>query len=281
MHKIKPWQQVLYQLGLLMVGVYVLVPIWVLAYMAFDGSLKGSPVDLRIWPEQFTLEVFQKVWHSSSQALSFPGLLRNSLIVAGGAALLAVVFGASMAYAFARYRFPGRRVGLFVLLVGAFLPPVALMTPLYLLLEAVHLRTSLLGLMIVYTAIAMPFCIWNMRASFQAVSKELEEAAFLDGAGPLTAFLWVTLPLALPSIAVAALVAFLVGYTEFAIGWLFIESSENVTLAMAVSGVIGQLGGSGASLAALAILMSLPVVIIFLLLQRYLIDRLLIGRVET
>jgi arabinogalactan oligomer/maltooligosaccharide transport system permease protein len=281
MHKIKPWQQVLYQLGLLMVGAYVLVPIWVLAYMAFDGFLKGSPVDLRIWPEQFTLEVFQKVWHSSSQALSFPGLLRNSLIVAGGAALLAVVFGESMAYAFARYRFPGRRVGLFVLLVGAFLPPVALMTPLYLLLETVHLRTSLLGLMIVYTAIAMPFCIWNMRASFQAVSKELEEAAFLDGAGPFTAFLWVTLPLALPSIAVAALVAFLVGYTEFAIGWLFIESSENVTLAMAVSGVIGQLGGSGASLAALAILMSLPVVIIILLLQRYLIDRLLIGSVET
>ena len=281
MHKIKPWQQVLYQLGLLLVGAYVLVPIWVLAYMACDGSLKGSPVDLRIWPEQFTLEVFQKVWHSSSQALSFPGLLRNSLIVAGGAALLAVVFGASMAYAFARYRFPGRRAGLFVLLVGAFLPPVALMTPLYLLLEAVHLRTSLLGLMIVYTAIAMPFCIWNMRASFQAVSKELEEAAFLDGAGPLTAFLWVTLPLALPSIAVAALVAFLVGYTEFAIAWLFVESSENVTLAMAVSGIIGQLGGSGASLAALAILMGLPVVIIFLLLQRYLIDRLLIGRVDT
>jgi len=100
-------------------------------------------------------------------------------------------------------------------------------------------------------------------------------------AGPFTAFFWVTLPLVLPSIAVAALVAFLVGYTEFAIGWLFGESSENVTLAKAVSGLIQQLGGSGANLAALAILMSLPVVIIFLLLQRYLIDRLLIGSVET
>lgn len=281
MHKIKPWQQVFYQLGLLLVAAYVLVPIWILAYMAFDGSLKGSPVDIRIWPEQFTLQIFQKVWDTPSQSLSFLGLLRNSLLVAGGAALLAVVLGASMAYAFARYRFPGRRVGLFVLLVGAFLPPVALMTPLYLLLESVHLRTSLLGLVIVYTAIAMPFCIWNMRASFQAVSKELEEAAFLDGAGPFTAFFWVTLPLALPSIAVAALVAFLVGYTEFAIGWLFVESSENVTLAMAVSGIIQQSGGSGANLAALAILMSVPVVIIFLLLQRYLIDRLLIGSVET
>jgi ABC-type glycerol-3-phosphate transport system permease component len=122
---------------------------------------------------------------------------------------------------------------------------VALMTPLYLLLESIHLRTSLLGLMIVYTAIAMPFCIWNMRASFQAVSKELEEAAFLDGAGPFTAFIKVTLPLVLPSIAVAALVAFLLGYTEFAIGWLFVESGENVTLAMAVSGIFRQSGGQG------------------------------------
>lgn len=281
MHKIKSWQQILYQLGLLMVAMYVLLPICVLAYMAFDASLKGSPVDLRLWPEEFTLEIFQKVWQSPSQLLSFPGLLKNSLIVAGGAALLSVVFGASMAYAFARYRFPGQRVGLFALLVGAFLPPVALMTPLYLLLESIHLRTSLLGLMIVYTAIAMPFCIWNMRASFQAVSKELEEAAFLDGAGPFTAFIRVTLPLALPSIAVAALVAFLVGYTEFAIGWLFVESGENVTLAMAVSGIIRQSGGSGANLAALAILMSIPVVVVFLVLQRYLIDRLLVGSVET
>lgn len=281
MHKIKPWQQVLYQLGLVIVALYVLLPIWVLAYMAFDASLKGAPVDLRLWPEEFTLAVFQKVWQNPSQSLAFPGLLRNSLIVAGGAALLSVVLGASMAYGFARYRFPGRGIGLFALLVGVFLPPVALMTPLYILLESLQLRTSLLGLVIVYTAIAMPFCIWNMRASFQAVSKELEEAAFLDGASPFTAFMRVTLPLALPSIAVAALVAFLVGYTEFAIGWLFIESGENVTLAMAVSGIIQQTGGSGANLAALAILMSIPVVIIFLVLQRYLIDRLLIGGVEN
>lgn len=281
MHKRGLWRQILVHLGLLLVALYVLLPIWVLAHMAFDGALKGGPVELRIWPEQFTLEVFRDVWVNPSQSLPFTGLLLNSLLVAGGAALIAVVFGASMAYAFARFRFPGRRVGLFALLVGAFLPPVALMTPLYLLLESVNLRTSLLGLMIVYTAIAMPFCVWNMRASFQAVARELEEAAFLDGAGPLAAFFWVTLPLALPSIAVAALIAFLLAYTEFAIGWLFVESGENVTLAMAISGIIGQRGGSGSSLAALAILMSLPVVIVFILLQRFLIDRLLIGSIES
>jgi arabinogalactan oligomer/maltooligosaccharide transport system permease protein len=218
------------------------------------------------------------VWTSPSQALSFPGLLRNTLVVAGGAALTALFFGAGMAYAFARYRFPGRRVGLFGLLLGVLLPQVALMTPLFVLLTALGIRTSLLGLMIVYTAFAMPFCVWNMRASFQAVAKELEEAAFLEGATPWIAFWRVTLPLALPSIAVAALLAFLIGYSDFAIGWLFVEKGENVTLAMAVSGMMGQ-GVAWSNLSALAILMSLPVVLVFLVLQRFLLQGLLLGRV--
>ena len=281
MRKIKFWEQAGYQLALLLLALFVLLPVWGMAYMAFDGSLKGGPVTFRIWPDQFTFEVFRKVWQDPSQSLTFLGLLKNSLFVAGGAALLSIGFGASMAYAFARYRFPGRQTGLFALLVGAFLPPVALMTPLYLLLEAVHLRTSLVGLMIVYTSIAMPFCIWNMRAAFQAVPDELEEAAFLDGAGALSAFWRITLPLALPSIAVAALLAFLIGYTEFAIGWLFVESSQNVTLAMAVSSVLRGTGASWANVAALALMMSAPVVVIFLVLQRYLLDRLLIGSVEV
>jgi ABC-type maltose transport system permease subunit len=91
----------------------------------------------------------------------------------------------------------------------------------------------------------------------------------------------VTLPLALPSIAVAALLAFLIGYTEFAIGWLFVESSQNVTLAMAVSAILRGTGASWANVAALALMMSAPVVVIFLVLQRYLLDRLLIGSVEV
>jgi ABC-type glycerol-3-phosphate transport system permease component len=133
--------------------------------------------------------------------------------------------------------------------------------------------------MIVYTAFAMPFCIWNMRAAFQAVPLELEESAFLEGATSLQAFWRITLPLALPSIAVAGLMAFLIGYTEFAIGWLFVERGENVTLAMAVSGMLGN-SVPWSELSALAILMSLPVVLLFLLLQRYLMRGLLIGRMD-
>jgi ABC-type glycerol-3-phosphate transport system permease component len=279
MRKLPLRKQIAHQLALLLIGLFVLVPIWGMVQLALDAGIKGRPVTFRLWPEQMTLAVFQKVWETPAQSLSFPGLLRNSLIVSGGAALASVLFGATMAYAFARFRFPGRKTGLFALLLGTLLPPVALMTPLYVLLTALGVRTSLLGLLIVYTAFSMPFCVWNMRSAFQAVPQELEEAAFLEGASLPVAFWRITLRLALPSIAVAGLMAFLIGYTEFAIGWLFVESGKNVTLAMAVSGMMSN-DPNWSQLSALAILMSLPVVLIFLLLRRYLMRGLLIGRLE-
>jgi arabinogalactan oligomer/maltooligosaccharide transport system permease protein len=278
-HQLSLWQQILHQGALLLVACFVLLPVWGMAYLAFDAGVVGWPTSFRILPEQPSLAVFAQIWERPAQSLSYLGVLWNSLLVSTGAALLSVALGASMAYAFARYRFPGRQVGLFALLVGALLPPVALMTPLYVIMTwaSLELRTSLLGLVIIYTAFSMPFCIWNMRAAFQAVPKELEEAAFLDGATPFKTFLRVSLPIALPSIAVAALVAFLIGYSEFVMGWLFVSKSDNVTLAMAISGMLGANSIEWSRLAALSILMSLPVVLIFVLLKRTLLDRLLIG----
>ena len=275
MRKLSPGRQIIIQLLLVLIGLFVLLPIWGMARLALDEALRGAPLSFRFLPQAFSLVNFQKVWESPSQSLTFLGLLKNSLIVSGGAAFISVSFGAGMAYAFARFRFPGRQVGLFGLLLGTLLPQVALMTPLYVLLTVLGVRASLLGLMIVYTAFSMPFCVWNMRSAFQAVPKELEEAAFLEGATPLIAFLRVTLPLALPSIAVAALMAFLIGYTEFAIGWLFIERGENATIAIAVSGILGQ-SLAWSRVSAMAILMSLPVVLIFLVLRRYLLRGLLL-----
>jgi arabinogalactan oligomer/maltooligosaccharide transport system permease protein len=273
------WRQLRYQLLLGLVALFVLVPIWGMMRLAFDASLRGAPVSFRLVPATPSLDAFVDVWQAPSQSLSFLGLLKNSLLVAGGAALLSVLLGTTMAYAFARFRFPGRKPGLFGLLLGTLLPQVALMTPLYVLLTMLGIRTSLLGLVVVYTAFAMPFCVWNMRAAFQAVAVELEEAAFLEGATAPVVFARVSLPLALPAIGVAALMAFVIGYTEFALGWLFVESGENVTLAMAVSGMLGN-AVAWNQLFALAMLMSLPVVLLFLVLQRYLMRGLLLGQIE-
>ena len=208
MHKISFWRQVLTQLTLFVIGLFVILPIWGMARLAFDGSLRARPIEFRFFPKQFTFATFFKVLDKPYQSVDFTILLRNSLIVSFGAALIAIVLGASLAYAFARFRFPGRQPGLFALLLTAILPPIAFATPLYILLSLLGIRATLLGLTIVYAAFGMPFCIWNMRAAFQSIPKELEEAAFLDGAGNFTTFRYVTLPLAVPSIAVAGLIAF-------------------------------------------------------------------------
>jgi len=280
MHRLSASRQALCQAALLLVGIFVLLPLWSLSRLALDGAIKSVPTAFTLWPQQPTLGVFGQVWQRASQSLSFLGLLANSLWVSCLAAGLSVVMGASTAYAFARLRFAGRRVGLLSLLVGAFLPPVALMTPLYLILESLHLRDSTFGLVLVYAAFSLPFCIWNMRAAFQAAPRELEEAAALDGATPLGCFLRVALPLALPAIGTAALVAFLGAYSEFAVGWLFVENGRDVTLAMAIWGMRTMGGVPWSQIAAMAILMTLPVTAVFLVLRKALFDRMAFGSPE-
>lgn len=270
-------QQVVYQIGLGLVALFVLLPIWEVAYLAFDGGVIGWPTEFRLLPKNFTFDVFVMMWNRAGQTVTFLRALLNSLIVSVGAAVFSVMLGASMAYAFSRFRFPGRKIGLFGLLLGALLPPVALMTPLYILLRALNLQTTLLALTIVYTSFAMPFCIWNMRAAFQSVPKELEEAASLDGAGHFTTFRMVTLPIALPAIGVAAIVAFLIGYSEFAMGWLFVEKASDVTLAMAISGILNGNSVAWSRMAAMSVLMSIPVAIVFLVLQKAILERMTFG----
>lgn len=279
MRKIPFWRQLISQSVLAGIGFFVILPIWGIVRLAFDGSLKGRPTEFRILPKQFSLDAFLKVLDKPYQSVDFAILLKNSLVVSFSAAALALLLGASLAYAFARFRFPGRQPGLFILLLAAILPPIAFTTPLYIVLSLLKIRTSLLGLTIVYAVFAMPFCIWNMRAAFQSIPKELEEAAYLDGAGYFTTFKMISLPLALPSIAVASLIAFLMAYSEFAIGWLFVERADTVTLAMSIYAMsINQyLGGAQpwSYLGSLALIMSVPVIFIFLLFQRLLFDRLM------
>ncbi len=278
MHKISPSRQFGTQLLLTLIGLFVILPIWGMIRLAFDGSLQSRPTEFLLLPKEWSMTAFMDVLDKPYQSVDFSILLKNSLIVSFGAAAIAIVLGISLAYAFARFRFPGRQIGLFALLLTAILPPVAFMTPLYILLTMLQIRTTLFALVIVYASFAMPFCIWNMRAAFQSISKELEEAAFLDGASDFKTFIYITLPLALPSITVAGLIAFLMAYSEFAIGWLFVEKADTVTLAMAIYAIM-QSGNAQpwSYLGSLAIIMSIPIVIIFILFQRTLLERLMFG----
>ena len=284
MRKISVLRQLATQAGLGIIGAFVMLPIWGMVRLAFDGALLSRPTEFRFFPKEWSFKPFLEVLDKPYQSVDFQILLKNSMLVSVGAALISVILGISLAYAFARVRFPGRKPGLFVLLLTAVLPPVAFMTPLYIILSFLQLRTTLLALVIVYSAFAMPFTIWNMRAAFQAIPKELEEAAFLDGAGDLRTFLSITLPLSLPSVAVTGLIAFLLAYSEFALGWLFVDKSDNVTLAMSIYAIVQTQFSGGAQpwsyLGSLAIIMSIPVVVIFLIFQRTLLERMMFGPID-
>lgn len=278
MRKISFLRQLGTQVLLACIGLFVILPIWATVRLAFDGSLQSRPTEFRFFPKEWSMNAFMQVLDKPYQSVDFQILLKNSMIVSLGAALIAIILGISLAYAFARFRFPGREIGLFAILLTAFLPPVAFMTPLYILLTLMKIRTTLLALVIVYASFGMPFCIWNMRAAFQSIPKEVEEAAFLDGADDFTTFYFITLPLALPSIVVAGLIAFLMAYSEFAIGWLFVEKADHVTLAMSIYAIL-QSGNAQpwSYLGSLAIIMSIPVVIVFIIFQRTLLERLMFG----
>lgn len=278
MRKISFSRQILTQLIFLLVALFILIPVWSTIRLAFDGSLRGRPTEFTWLPKEFSTEAFTKVLDRPYQSVEFSILLRNSMIVSIGAAVLAVILGITLAYGFARFRFPVKQTGLFVLLLAALLPPIAFATPLYIILSLLKIRTTLIGLVIVYAAFAMPFAIWNMRAAFAAIPKELEEAAYIDGANHFQTFLNISLPISLPSISVTAMIAFLMGYTEFAIGWLFVDKADNVTLSMAVYALVnGQFSGAQpwSYLGSLAIIMSIPVMVIFIFFQETLMERLL------
>lgn len=270
-------EQALAQLLLALAGLFVVLPILWMLRLAFEGGVGGRPDDAALIPQVFTWEHLVQAATEPRAAMPFGRLLANSLFVALGTALTAVACGASAAYALARYRFPGRRASLFAALVLASLPPAGLAAPFFIYLNSLGIRQSLLGLVLVYSAVATPFAIWTIRNAVQGVARDLEEAAMLEGAGPWRVYTWVTLPLIGPSVGAAAFIAFMIAWSEYAVAWALISDPQLVTLAMALYGMRGLSSVSWGLLSATALLVALPVLAIFYGLGRYVLDGLTFG----
>jgi arabinogalactan oligomer/maltooligosaccharide transport system permease protein len=217
--------------------------------------------------------------------MTFGLLLKNSLIVALGTSLVSVLLGCTAAYAFSRFKFIGRKMGMLSFIILMMLPSTATLAPMYVLLSQIHignetLRTTLFGLMIAYGAGSLPFAIWNLKGYFDTVPKELEEAAWIDGCNITETFFKIIMPLSVPALAVTVLFSFMTGWTEFILAWTLLEDPSRFTLAMALRSMQGQFSTPWSDFAAMSILMSLPIVGLFFLLQRYLIGGLTVGGVK-
>ncbi|HEX2910641.1 MAG TPA: carbohydrate ABC transporter permease [Chloroflexia bacterium] len=275
-------RQIVTQVQLALAALFVLLPVIWLLRLALDGSINDNagvarPSDAGLLPRQWSLSNLERAWTNPLPATPFIRLLTNSLIVAGSTTLLALFFGVTAAYAFARYRFPGRKIGLFATLVLITLPPAGLSAPFFIFLNDLKIRDSLFSLIVVYSTIAIPFAIWTVRNAIQGVPRELEESAMLEGAARLAVFRLITLPLITPAIAVAGFIAFTLAWSEFALAWVFISGADRLTLAMALYAMRGQTGVSWGTLSALSVLVALPVVVLFYALGRYVISGLSLG----
>ncbi len=290
------WHQIWKQLFLLLVTATVLFPILWIFSMALDPRNIDKPLSLTLIPPGASLAAFKRVLFqpftqlctdSSNVAtcMTFGRLLGNSLLVALGTSVISVALGSSAAYAFSRFRFIGRQAGMLGFIVLLMLPSTATLAPLYVLLSLVKingepLRATLFGLMIAYGSSTLPFAIWNLKGYFDTIPKELEEAALIDGCSVTSSFVRIILPLSVPALAITILFSFMSGWTEFILAWTFLENPSRFTLAMALRSMQGQYSTPWSDFSAMSILMSLPILLIFYLFQRYIVSGLTVGGVK-
>ena len=206
--------------------------------------------------------------------------LLNSLIVALCTTILGIFLATTAAYAFSRFRFPGRRAGLLSFLVIQMFPGTMMMIPLYILVSSLGLLDQLLGLILVYSTTAIPFCVWMLKGYFDTIPKELEESAIIDGASRFRIFWSIILPLAKPAIAVTGLFSFMTAWNEFILAATFMNDETAHTLPVMLNGFVSATTVEWGHFAAGAIIVSIPVVALFFLLQRHLVGGLTAGGVK-
>lgn len=277
-------KQIISQILAILVLLVVIFPVLWIISMAIDPRDVSRPSTLI--PPGASLDAFAKIFSKpTSNPVTFLELLRNSTMLAVGVSALTVLIGTTAAYAFSRFRFPGRQAGMLGFIIVQMLPSVATVTALFVLLNIVlgpQVRNSIAGVGVAMIAGALPFAIWNMKGFIDTIPMELEEAAYIDGASANQTFFRIMLPLALPGLAVTALLGFMAGWTEFVLSWQFISNPKWFTLSMALYGMQGQYAANTpwSQFAAMSIVVSVPVVLVFFALQKYIVGGLTLGGVK-
>jgi arabinogalactan oligomer/maltooligosaccharide transport system permease protein len=263
--------------------------LWVLA-LAFSGQQSVGIIDLpkdptffeRLRailpiPAHFSVSNFTEVWTDQS----FGTWLWNSAVVATMTTVLGVFLACSAAYAFSRFRFPGRNAGMLMFLVSQMFPGTLMLIPLFIIIvKWLGLGNTYAGLVIVYATTSIPFSVWMLKGYFDTIPVDIEESALIDGASRQTIFFRIILPLATPAIAITALFSFMTAWNEFILASIFMEAESNYTAPVGLRFFVGGFSSQWGYFAAGSVIVSLPVVVLFLYLQKYLISGLTAGSVK-
>src|SRR5688572_669194 len=231
---------------------------------------------LAIVPEEATYESYGTLLRETP----FLRWLGNSVLVALVVTLTGVALASTAGYAISRFRFRGRGALMSSLLVTQMFPATMLLLPLYIVLIRLGLLNSYVGLVVIYTATALPFCVWQMKGYYDTIPASLEEAARIDGATSWQTFYKVILPLAAPALVITALFSFMTAWNEYVIAAVVLQDTELFTLPVGLKLFQSQMNTQWGLYAAGSLIVSIPVVALFLALSRYLISGLTLGAVK-
>jgi multiple sugar transport system permease protein len=261
-------------LGLLVV--LVLFPFYWMTITSFKTEDQMRSLVSMFWPSPAVLENYWQLL-SKTDFLAWYG---NSAIVAISSTLVATAVGTIGAYALARLKFMGRAFMSSAVLITYLVPPAILFIPLYAQIRTFGLSDSLAGLIATYPSFTVPFVTWLLMGYFESIPVELEEAAMIDGATRFGAFRRIILPLAAPGVLAAALYAFTQAWNEFLYALVFITNVKLRTLPVGLSTFItGDVYGWGYLMAG-AVLTTLPVIAVYIYLQKYMVEGLTAGSVK-
>jgi trehalose/maltose transport system permease protein len=260
--------------------VYLLFPFyWALrTSITPDSGIYATPV--QYFPAHPTFQNYANVFSSSDFIIA----LRNSAIVGVSVTILALVLGASAAYALARFKFRGRGFMLYLILSMSLFPQVAVLGALYQLVRTFHLYDTLYALILTYLVFSLPFTVWVLTSFFQGMPRELEEAAYIDGANPFQTFYKIMLPLAAPGMVTTGLLALIAAWNEFLYAVSFEFSPNHFTVPLGIfnltQGVSSSYQIPWGNIMAATIVVTVPLVVLVLIFQRRIIAGMTAGAVK-
>lgn len=266
---------------LIVMTIFALFPF---AWM-FSTSLKKAQeafvIPPRWIPQHITFAAYRVLWDTkAANNNNFPRYFLNSMIVSVATTVLAVLIAVPAAYAFARFVFPGKN-GFFYMILGRnMFPLVVFLVPLFQLMATLRLQNSYFGLIIAYLTFALPLAIWLLKGFFDNIPVELEKAARIDGCTRFGAFFRVILPLATPGVIATAIYSFITAWNEYIFAITLTSGPKLRTLPVGQGYFLTENNSQWASLMAVSLVISIPVVAFFLLLQRYFIRALTEGAVK-
>jgi arabinogalactan oligomer/maltooligosaccharide transport system permease protein len=258
---------------------FVAIAVWPVLDVVSISLRPGDQLRTTDWqliPDNATLDSYRKLFTEQP----FLQWLGNSLLVSVAVTATGVALASIGGYAFSRFRFVGRQAMMLSILTTQMFPATMLLLPLYLMIAKLGLINTFAGLCVFYASTALPFCVWQMKGFYDTIPASLEEAARIDGCSRWTAFRRVILPLATPGLVITALFSFMSAWSEYLVAAQILQDRDMFTLPVGLKSFQASLSVQWGLYAAASILVSIPVVVVFVVLSRYLVSGLTLGSVK-